>query len=92
MTEARPLGLVVNPLSGRDVRRLLGRAGHDTPDAKRNQLERAAIGAAMAGVERILWTPDVFRISERLHGVVVARLATLCRAHGKLLARSCSLE
>jgi ATP-NAD kinase N-terminal domain len=65
MPAPRPLGLVVNPLSGRDVRRLLGRAGNDTPDAKRNQLERAAIGAAMAGVERILWTPDVFRIAER---------------------------
>jgi hypothetical protein len=63
--EARPLGLVVNPMSGRDVRRLLGRAGHDTPDAKRNQLERAAIGAALAGVRKILWTPDVFRVSER---------------------------
>ena len=65
MLQSRPLGLIVNPLSGRDVRRLLGRAGNDTPDAKRNQLERAAIGAAMAGVERILWTPDVFRIAER---------------------------
>ena len=65
MPEKRPLGLIVNPLSGRDVRRLLGRAGNDTPDAKRNQLERAAIGAALAGVERILWTPDVFRIAER---------------------------
>jgi hypothetical protein len=65
MPEPRPLGLVVNPMSGRDVRRLLGRAGNDTPDAKRNQLERAAIGAAMAGVEKILWTPDVFRVSER---------------------------
>jgi hypothetical protein len=63
--EARPLGLVVNPMSGRDVRRLLGRAGHDTPDAKRNQLERAAIGAAQAGVTKILWTPDVFRVTER---------------------------
>jgi hypothetical protein len=52
-------------MSGRDVRRLLGRAGHDTPDAKRNQLERAAIGAALAGVTKILWTPDVFRVSER---------------------------
>jgi hypothetical protein len=62
--EKRPLGLVVNPLSGRDVRRLLGRAGNDTPEAKRNQLERAAIGAALAGVDRILWTPDVFRIAE----------------------------
>ena len=65
MPASRPLGLIVNPLSGRDVRRLLGRAGHDTPDAKRNQLERAALGAAMAGASRILWTPDVFRIAER---------------------------
>jgi hypothetical protein len=52
-------------MSGRDVRRLLGRAGHDTPDAKRNQLERAALGAALAGVQRILWTRDVFRVTER---------------------------
>jgi hypothetical protein len=65
MPSPRPLGLIVNPLSGRDVRRLLGRAGNDTPDAKRNQLERAAVGAALAGVRRILWTPDVFRIAER---------------------------
>jgi hypothetical protein len=65
MPAPRPLGLIVNPLSGRDVRRLLGRAANDTPEAKRNQLERAAIGAAMAGVPRILWTPDVFRIAER---------------------------
>jgi hypothetical protein len=65
VSTARALGLIVNPLSGRDVRRLLGRAGNDTPDAKRNQLERAALGAALAGVPRILWTPDVFRIAER---------------------------
>jgi hypothetical protein len=65
MSQARPLGLVVNPMSGRDVRRLLGRAASDTPETKRNQLERAVIGAAMAGVERILWAPDVFRVSER---------------------------
>ena len=64
MPAPRPLGLIVNPLSGRDVRRLLGRAGNDTPEAKRNQLERAAIGAALAGVTRILWTKDVFRIAE----------------------------
>jgi len=28
--QAKPIGLVVNPLSGRDVRRLVGRAGNDT--------------------------------------------------------------
>ena len=65
MPGSRPLGLVVNPLSGRDVRRLLGRAANDTPDAKRNQLERAAIGAALAGVTRSRWAHDVFRITER---------------------------
>jgi hypothetical protein len=65
VSTSHALGLIVNPLSGRDVRRLLGRAGNDSPDAKRNQLERAALGAAMAGVTRIVWTPDVFRIAER---------------------------
>ncbi len=60
-----PLGVIANPMSGRDVRRLVGRAQMQTPDAKRNQLQRAVVGAAAAGVERVLLVRDLFRVSER---------------------------
>ena len=65
MSQAGPLGLIVNPMSGRDVRRLVGRAQSETPDGKRNQLQRAIVGAAAAGVDRVLATRDLFRITER---------------------------
>ena len=59
------VGLVVNPMSGRDVRRLVGRAQSETPDGKRNQLQRAVIGAAAAGAQRFFWVRDLFRVTER---------------------------
>ena len=51
---ASAIGLVVNPMSGRDVRRLVGRAQSETPESKRNQLQRAVVGAAAAGAECFL--------------------------------------
>lgn len=62
---ARPLGVIANPMSGRDVRRLVGRAQSQTPDAKRNQLQRAVVGAVAAGVEQVLLVRDLFRVSEK---------------------------
>ena len=59
------IGLVVNPMSGRDVRRLVGRAQSESPESKRNQLQRAVIGAAAAGAERFCWVGDLFRVTER---------------------------
>jgi len=64
-TAAGAIGLVVNPMSGRDVRRLVGRAQSETPESKRNQLQRAVVGAAAAGAERFCWVPDLFRVTER---------------------------
>ncbi|MCP3986287.1 MAG: ATP-NAD kinase [bacterium] len=63
--EPLPLGVIANPMSGRDVRRLVGRAQTHTPDAKRNQLQRAVVGAVAAGVKRVLLVQDLFRVSER---------------------------
>lgn len=63
--ERRPLGVIANPMSGRDVRRLVGRAQTHTADAKRNQLQRAVVGAVAAGVEKVLLVRDLFRVSER---------------------------
>ncbi len=61
---ARPLGIIVNPLSGRDVRRLAARAGTSTPEDKRNQIQRVIVGAAAAGAEKVVLVRDPFRIAD----------------------------
>jgi len=70
------VGVIANPMSGRDVRRLLGRALQQTPEMKRNVIQRAVIGAVAAGARRILMLRDIFRSSEsaveslRLHAEI----------------------
>ena len=63
MTSSGSVGILVNPLSGRDVRRLAARAGTSTPDDKRNQVQRIIVGAAAAGAERVVLVRDPFRIA-----------------------------
>lgn len=60
---ARPIGIVINPASGRDARRLFARAGTSSPESKRNQVERILVGAAAAGVRRAVLVRDPFRIA-----------------------------
>jgi hypothetical protein len=57
------VGIIVNPHSGRDARRLFARAGTSTIDDKRNQVTRIVVGAAAAGAGRILLARDAFRIA-----------------------------
>lgn len=57
------LGIIVNPHSGRDARRLFARAGTSTIDDKRNQVTRIVVGAAAAGCPRVLLSRDAFRIA-----------------------------
>ena len=57
------LGLVVNPMSGRDVRRLAARATNMTHEAKRDIVARVAAGAAAVGVTDFYITKEPFRIS-----------------------------
>ncbi|HKK52694.1 MAG TPA: ATP-NAD kinase [Myxococcota bacterium] len=63
MSRPAPLGLIVNPHSGRDARRLFARAGTSTIEDKRNQVTRIVVGAAAAGVEKIVLARDSFRIA-----------------------------
>jgi len=60
----RPLGIVVNPVSGRDARRLFARAASSTHESKRNQIERVIVGAAAAGARRVIGVRDPFRITD----------------------------
>lgn len=57
------VGIIANPMAGRDVRRLVARATNLTPETKRDQVARAAIGAAAAGAGRVLVCAEPFRIS-----------------------------
>jgi hypothetical protein len=65
------IGLIANPMSGRDVRRFMGRASQQTPEMKRNVVQRAVIGAVAGGARRIVLLRDIFRsveaAVERLH-------------------------
>ena len=57
------LALVVNPMSGRDVRRLAARATNMTHEAKRDIVARVAAGAQAMGVTDIYITREPFQIS-----------------------------
>ncbi len=61
----RPVGVIANPMSGRDVRRFAARGTHVTPEMKRDQVARAVIGAVAAGARRVLVVREPFRIAER---------------------------
>jgi len=57
------VGILANPMSGRDVRRLAARASRTTQESKREQIARAVIGAVAGGAQRLLVTPEPFRIA-----------------------------
>ncbi|MEM7217998.1 MAG: hypothetical protein AAF515_06505 [Pseudomonadota bacterium] len=57
------LGICVNPMSGRDVRRLAGRASNMTHEAKRDIVARIATGADAVGVTDIYVTREPFQIA-----------------------------
>lgn len=63
MDPSGTLGIIVNPHSGRDARRLFARAGTSTLEDKRNQVTRIVVGAAAAGIQKILLSRDAFRIA-----------------------------
>ena len=57
------LAICVNPMSGRDVRRLAARATNMTHEAKRDIVARVAAGADAVGVSELFVTREPFRIA-----------------------------
>lgn len=57
------VGIIANPMAGRDVRRLAARASEVTHQAKRDMVARIAAGADAAGVEVIFVHAEPFRVS-----------------------------
>ncbi len=59
------VGILVNPRSGSDVRRVLTSAGSSTVEDKVSILRRIIHGAAEAGAEQVVSTRDPFSITRR---------------------------
>ena len=67
MTEPVTVGVIANPLSGRDVRRVAARGGVTTSQDKRNRIARAVGGAETGGAERSLVLAEPVRIATGAH-------------------------
>jgi hypothetical protein len=57
------VGILANPMAGRDVRRLAARASTTTLEIKRDQVARVAIGAVAGGARRVMVMKEPFRIA-----------------------------
>ncbi|MFN3238754.1 MAG: NAD(+)/NADH kinase [Pseudomonadales bacterium] len=62
---ATSLGIVVNPMSGRDVRRVAAKASTSNHHEKQQQVTRLVLGALEMGVDQIYLGNEPFRINER---------------------------
>ena len=61
---AGPVGIIANPASGKDIRRLVAHASVFDNQEKRNIVRRAVLGAVAAGAGDFLYMPDRHRIVE----------------------------
>lgn len=62
---AHLLGIIVNPFSGRDVRRVAARASTSDHHDKQQQVTRLVLGALSQGVDKIYLAHEPFRINEK---------------------------
>lgn len=60
-----PIGLIANPASGRDIRRLVANASTSTLNDKVTSVRRVLIGATQCGVDRVLVLGDGSQIVRR---------------------------
>jgi hypothetical protein len=66
MSQGSPsLGIIVNPMSGRDVRRVMARASTSAHQEKQQQVARLIVSALQHGVDRIFLGNEPFRIGAR---------------------------
>jgi predicted polyphosphate/ATP-dependent NAD kinase len=69
------VGIVANPASGRDIRRLVARASVFPIAEKCNMIIRLLAALGATGVERVLMMPDVGGVSERLRRAIISHEA-----------------
>ena len=59
------VGIIANPASGRDIRRLVAHGSVFSNNEKVNIVRRILLGLDSLGVEQVWVMPDIFRIGER---------------------------
>jgi predicted polyphosphate/ATP-dependent NAD kinase len=64
MRDKRQIGIIANPASGKDIRRLVAAASVFDNQEKRNIVRRAVLGALAAGADQFCYLPDSHRIAE----------------------------
>ena len=57
------VGIIANPVSGRDIRRVAARGGISSAEDKRNRIARAVIGAVAGGATHIVAMKEPFGIA-----------------------------
>jgi hypothetical protein len=78
MTTHRPIGLIVNPRSGNDVRRVIASAGSSTLEDKTSIVRRVVLGARVLGATTFVTHHEphqiVRRATETLRGITVEKV------------------
>jgi len=74
VTERALVGIIANPASGKDIRRLVAHGSTFDNNEKINIVRRVLLGLAAAGVNEVAYLPDNYGIVERAAATVAPRL------------------
>lgn len=69
--------MIVNPIAGKDIRRLVTAAGHTSDASKIDVVTRAAIAALESGATRVLLASDPHHLAERATAGLGSRVETV---------------
>ena len=61
--QSQSVGIIANPVSGRDIRRVAARGGVSSAEDKRKRIARAVIGAVAAGAQHVVAMKEPFGIA-----------------------------
>ncbi len=65
MSKGASIGIIANPASGKDIRRLIAHGSSFDNNEKINIVRRALLGLDATGVDEVLYLPDAYGIVER---------------------------
>ncbi len=63
----KTVGIIANPISGKDIRRLVAHGSVFDNQEKVRIVRRLLVGLAAAGIERVIYMPDYYAIVQRAH-------------------------
>ena len=74
MTKRALVGIIANPASGKDIRRLVAHGSTFDNNEKINIVRRVLLGLEAAGVNEVAYLPDTYGIVERATATAAPRL------------------